>query len=82
MGLWRLFCLQILVQGVKEVMYMISSPCYGCTEHNEFCHSICGEYLDYVKENEKVKKERAKAHQFTGRHFYRATNGYWREHAR
>ena len=61
---------------------MISSPCYGCTEHNEFCHSICGEYLEYVKENEKVKKERAKAHQFTGRYFYKATNVYLREHAR
>ena len=40
---------------------MLHSPCKNCGERILHCHEICTKYLEYYKENEKVKAERIKA---------------------
>lgn len=33
-----------------------NSPCLGCDNRTEDCHSDCESYLDYVEANEKYKE--------------------------
>lgn len=37
---------------------MSNVPCRGCERRTEGCHSDCKEYLEYVQENEEIKRRR------------------------
>lgn len=39
---------------------MNNSPCQGCQDRNETCHSCCEKYLSY-KQNNDEKREKAAA---------------------
>lgn len=39
-------------------MLMTNSPCFNCTKRNAECHSICEEYAEFAKENEKKREAR------------------------
>ena len=41
---------------------MKPNPCYRCSDRTiePNCHDTCGRYLEWVAENEKIKKERRK----------------------
>ena len=41
---------------------MKPNPCYRCPERTvePNCHDACGRYLEWVAENENIKKERRK----------------------
>ena len=36
----------------------MNNPCYKCKERNPGCHSKCQDYIEWKKDQEKIKKAR------------------------
>ena len=34
-----------------------NTPCYGCTERHDLCHSECDKYLAFKEKNENMRSE-------------------------
>ena len=40
---------------------MNNSPCWGCKDRNETCHSCCEKYLSYKQDNDENREKLAEA---------------------
>ena len=40
---------------------MNNSPCWGCKDRNETCHSCCEKYLSYKQNNDESREKSAAA---------------------
>lgn len=42
----------------------ITNCCYKCEDRKQGCHSKCESYAEYVKQNEQLKANRRKNHEY------------------
>lgn len=63
----------------------MASPCYGCEERTDICHSICERYEKFVRKKEAERKKRREESDYESaraRQTEKVKSSLWRKYGR